>query len=635
MGKSTPQTPAAPNYAAAATAQGAANVDAARVAGQMNNPNIITPYGNQTVTWGQSQPDTQAYQKALADYNTKKGALGTAPTQAAFTTGGTPGTPGSGPTGTAPTQAQFTTPDTAAYQTALTAYNNGTGGALPTLPDISSFATGNPANPYDVQAYQNALADYQTGVTAYATNPHSGQAPTQDQFTSPDTAAYQAALAAYNAGGSAGTAGTGGTFNQVAYQAALDQYNQQLAGLGAAPTQSSYNLPGSGDQPTITQTLTPASQAALDAQQQVQQKLAGLAQQGITTAQGVLGSPFQYTGPNIQTSLPGQQAPNYGPAGGAYGSAQGFNPASYGQAGGINPGLYGQAGGISAGPNAQNALNLSGIAQAPVNAGMTGQNAILSRLQPQIQQNEQSLAQRLANQGIPQGSEAWDNAMRQQSQSENDLYTQAALQGIGVDLSANQQGYNQQLGQAGLYNAALGQNFGQGLQAQQLGNQAIGQNFGQGTSAQQLQNAAIAQNAGLGLQGVQAGNAAIGQNFGQGSTAAGLYNQAQNQAYNQILQSGQFGNTAAEQLYQRQLALYNQPLNQIAALMSGSQIQTPTFQPYQGQNVAAAPVFQGAQAQNQANQDIYGQQMAAYNANIQGLYGLLGSGTKAAATIWG
>jgi hypothetical protein len=328
-------------------------------------------------------------------------------------------------------------------------------------------------------------------------------------------------------------------------------------------------------QATVTQTLTPAAQKTLDAQQQVQLGLANLGQQGLGTASNVIGTPFQYNGPDIQTSLGQQRGVDYGPA-----------ADKYGLAGSIDPNQYGSA---------QQTLDLSGIAKMPVNAGMTGQAAILSRLQPQIQQEQAALNQQLANQGITPGSEAYNNAMRTQGQQANDLYTQAALQGINLDTAANQQGYGQALSSAGLYNQGLSQNFGQGLSAQQLT------------------------------------NASIGQNFGQGQAATGLYNQAQNQAFNQDLQSKQFSNTAAQQSLAQQLQLRNQPLNEINSLMSGSQIQNPQFQGYTGSNVAAAPVFQGAQAGGQQAMDVYGQQMAARNANVAAL-GSLAGGVAGMAT---
>lgn len=68
--KDSPSAPPAPDYAAAAQAQGAANVETARTQGRMNNPNIYTPYGSQTVTWGQGQPqfNQSAYDQAMQQY---------------------------------------------------------------------------------------------------------------------------------------------------------------------------------------------------------------------------------------------------------------------------------------------------------------------------------------------------------------------------------------------------------------------------------------------------------------------------------------------------------------------------------------------------------------------------------------
>jgi hypothetical protein len=236
---------------------------------------------------------------------------------------------------------------------------------------------------------------------------------------------------------------------------------------------------GGTPQPTITQTLTPEAQSTLSAQQRVERALAGLGEQGVGTAQRIMGTPFQYKGPDIQTGL-----------------------------------------------------DMSGVPKAPVAPGTTGQQAIMSRLQPQLEQRSASMRQNLANQGITPGSEAWNNAMRDESQAQNDLLTQASLQGIGLDTAAQQN------------------------------------------------------------------------------------------AYNQALQSAQFGNTAAAQALQQQLGLYNVPLNQITALMSGSQIQAPQFQQYTGGGqIGAAPLAQAA-----ANQGNYN--TAAYNAQMQalgGLYSGLGS----------
>lgn len=88
-------------------------------------------------------------------------------------------------------------------------------------------------------------------------------------------------------------------------------------------------------------------------------------------------------------------------------------------------------------------LDESKLAQPGI-AGQTVQDAIMSRLQPQLDRNNESLRTRLANQGLNEGSEAYSNAMRDQSQQNNDLYTQAALQGINTGLTARQQGIQEQ-----------------------------------------------------------------------------------------------------------------------------------------------------------------------------------------------
>lgn len=76
-----PSPPPAPDYTGAAREQGAANVDAARVQGKINNPNVINPYGTQYTTWEGDQPTlTQTFspdQQALLDQsNATKLSLG-------------------------------------------------------------------------------------------------------------------------------------------------------------------------------------------------------------------------------------------------------------------------------------------------------------------------------------------------------------------------------------------------------------------------------------------------------------------------------------------------------------------------------------------------------------------------------
>lgn len=78
-------------------------------------------------------------------------------------------------------------------------------------------------------------------------------------------------------------------------------------------------------------------------------------------------------------------------------------------------------------------LDVSGLPQRAINVGQTAQEAILSRLNPQLMQQEEALRTRLANQGITLGSDAYGREMTAQGQRANDLQMQAALQGINLD----------------------------------------------------------------------------------------------------------------------------------------------------------------------------------------------------------
>jgi len=478
-------------------------------------------------------------------------------------------------------------------------------------------------------------------------------------YSSPtfDQASFDAATAKYNAenvdrnrfmrqGDPNGDTTTGASyFDQAGYDAAN-------AKRGAAPTRESFTT--GGGVPTVTQTLTPQAQQTLDAQMRVQTALANLGQTGANNAQNVLNQPFnpnlapiQNTvapSGNIQSTIAGYnpvQVSNVqtGLGAGDYGLARANTQANtYGLAtGDVNANTYGLAQGYVP---LQTSLNTSNLTQMPTNAGMSAQQAILSRLNPTIEAGDTSFKQALANQGLAPGTAAFDAAMRNREASKNDLYSQAALQGINLDMAARQQGLNELnttgtfgnqalLAGAGLYNQAVGQNFGQGITANQLKNNAIGQNFGQGVTADQLYNSAVGQNFNQALLAQQANNAAQAQQYGQNVGAGQFTNAAQAQQYGQNLNNAQFNNQAIQQSLAQQSALRAQPLNEILGLMGGSQIQLPQFQGYQGAQVAPAPTFAGYQAQGQNAMQNYGIQQSGANAGIQGITSLASTAAMA------
>lgn len=495
---------------------------------------------------------------------------------------------------------------------------------------------------FDQTAYDKAMSDYQANQGRSAERPDIGK------FTTNRTDDESRIV--------------GQDIDQQGYQNALMDY---LNTTGKAPTREQYTTTADQDVPTIRQTLTPEAQATLEAQQRVQKQLANLGEQGIGTARDVLSKPFDPNLPGIQTSLDNYgnvaETPNLSSYGQATNAPQagllGETPdlSSYGSAGSINANQYGLATGVR--PNAYGLANrnldLSNVAAMPVNAGTTGQAAILSRLAPQIERSQEATRQRLANQGLVPGTQAYQTAMIEENQRGNDLFTQAALQGINLDLGANAQGFGQAVTSGQFGNQAVAQNFGQGVTSANLRNAAIGQNYGLGLKSRELENAAVVQNQqaalaqqnadmarqqqlfGQGVTSAQLGNAAILQNQNAAMLQQQAANAAQNQRFNQALGGAQFGNTAQAQSLQQKLALRNQPLNEITGLMSGSQINMPQFQGYTGQNVAPAPIFAAAQAQGQSDLSRYGIAQSGANAATSGLFNLAGAGLGAAGGAGG
>ena len=346
--------------------------------------------------------------------------------------------------------------------------------------------------------------------------------------------------------------------------------------------------------PYVTQALNPESQRILDAQQQTKLQLADLSNLGAKNAANVLNTPFAFSGPAANTTIES-----------AGDISRGVDPNKFLAGGGPNAANF-MAG---AGPSAANfmasrGLDTSNVAAMPINAGMSAQNAIMARLEPQMARQRVSTETQLINQGLRPGSEAYNNAATLLGQQENDQRTQAVLQGLGLDMSANAQGYGQALTSGQFGNQAQAQNFGQGNIQQGIFNAAQAQNFGQGTTAQNTANQAAGQNYTQNFNAVTQNNAAQQQQFAQAAQRAAFENQARQQAL-------------AEAIQQRQM-----PLNEISALMSGSQIANPQFQSYTGANIAAAPIAQTMQNAYTAQQNAYNQDVASQNANTAGLFSL-------------
>ena len=184
------------------------------------------------------------------------------------------------------------------------------------------------------------------------------------------------------------------TFNSEAYRTSLDAYNQARQSyqpqtdefgnvtnpIGNAPNYNDFISQPNPDQGwTATTTLSPEQQQLLDIQNKTSIGMGNLQNQGLGYVQNMISKPFD------TSSLP----------------------------------------------------------QVGINAGENYSDAIMRRLQPQLAMEQKSFDQKMANQGVPVGSEAYTNAKRQFDMTQNDRLVAAQTGGIDVGLRANQQGFGQ------------------------------------------------------------------------------------------------------------------------------------------------------------------------------------------------
>ena len=199
------------------------------------------------------------------------------------------------------------------------------------------------------------------------------------------------------------------------------------------------------------------------------------------------------------------------------------------------------------------------------------EDSLMQRMNPQLAIEKQGIQQQLQDQGIRPGSQAYSDAMMNYSRQAND----ARLGVIGQAGTEQQRMTDEAAQLAAFQNAAQGQQYQQ--------NAALGSFY----------------NAGLAQQTAQ-------QQSG--------FN-AQNAARNQYMQ---------EQYQQR-----NQPLNEISALMSGSQVQQPNWLNSPTSQIPTTD-FAGITNQNFQNQmGVYNAQSQSYNQLMGGILGLGAGALKA------
>lgn len=348
-------------------------------------------------------------------------------------------------------------------------------------------------------------------------------------------------------------------------QANLDRINQVTPQGSITYDQIGTNGDGT-PQYRQTQTYSPEQQALYEQQNQIAQALGGTAENQIGRVNSTMGTPFNYDGMQPLTTNVNAQP------------VQQFN--------GQQPNLQtdvANAGNIqrSVGPN-----DFSADGQRVANSVY---DQAASRLDPQWKNNQGDFDAKMAAQGIPVGSAAYNRAAQEMSNERNDAYNQANYSAI----------------QAG--GAEQSRLFGMDLQQGQFDNQAQDQAYTQNAANAAFHNEA-------GQQGLQDNLSTLGFN-----------NQAGAQEFNENLTGANLNNNARQQQIQEATYLRNLPLNDIASLLgTGGGVQNPQFSPF-AQVGVAAPDYMG-QVNNTYNDQYRQYQQAQQNqsAGLGAIFGLAG-----------
>jgi Chaperone of endosialidase len=305
---------------------------------------------------------------------------------------------------------------------------------------------------------------------------------------------------------------------------------------------------------TSTQSLSPQAQAIKAQTDATKMNLAGMGNAQSARVSSLLSTPFDPSG----------SAPAGGNAQGILGVPQAAT--SFDQGAPIQT-SFGDAGDITrsygAGDFSQDRQNV--------------EDSLMQRLNPQLDRQRAQIQQQLADQGIRYGSQAYTSAMDDYNRQTND----ARLAVVGQAGQEQQRMMDMAAQRAGFQNSAEQQAYDQAMGRGTFANQAAGQQFQQNSAAATFQNAGLAQQ----LAQQQSG-----------------FN-AQNAQRNQYMQ---------EQYQQR-----NQPLNEISALMSGSQVQQPNWLNSPTSQIPTTD-FAGITNQNFQNQ------MGVYNTQNQNWQQLMG-----------
>jgi hypothetical protein len=409
-------------------------------------------------------------------------------------------------------------------------------------------------------------------------------------------------------------------------QANLDRIDQYTPQGSIRYTQIGTNSDGT-PRYRQDQTYSPDQQALYDQNNQIAQSLGGLAESNVNRVAATQGQDFNYNG--MTPMVTGVNSPTVG----TYNGPTPDITRSLGDAGQVQSSL-------GSGGQIQSSIGSGGDIQRRVGANdLTADasrvaNAVYgqatSRLDPQFNQQQSDITAKLASQGIPVGSEAYNREMDNFNRTRNDAYNQANFSAIQAGGNEQSRLFGLDMSQGQFANQAQAQAFGQGAQQGQFANEAQAQQFGQGATAGQFANQAQDQRYTQNLGAAEFYNNSGDQQLRNNLSATGFNNQAGAQQFNQDTQNANMNNAGRQQQIQEATYLRNLPLNDIAALLgTGGGVQNPMFSNVSQVGVAA-PDYMG-QVNNTYNAQMqqYNQAQAAQSQALGSIFGLAGSAAMA------
>jgi hypothetical protein len=106
--------------------------------------------------------------------------------------------------------------------------------------------------------------------------------------------------------------------------------------------------------------------------------------------------------------------------------------------------------------------------------------------------------------------------------------------------------------------------------------------------------------------------------------ALGFNNQGAQQEFGNALAGSQAGNAARAQGMQEQMNLRQMPINELMAMLSGTQVNSPQFQAMTPTQIQATPWMQAAQSTGQQNQAAQAAKNASQSSMMSGIGSIAG-----------